>query len=93
MYQKLGTLMYVSMSADALCRGLISQRNRPLMMEMTKGEIPLFAESNLCGVTASLCLHMPYADSVVTSSHKETLSGQVHVEDARNACKSIYRLS
>ena len=37
MYQKLGTVVYLAMSADATCRGLRSPRDGPLVMEFTQG--------------------------------------------------------
>ena len=37
MYQELGTVVQLSMSADATCRGLRSPRDGPLVMEFTKG--------------------------------------------------------
>lgn len=37
MFHQLGTLTYVTMSADASCRGLRSARDGPLRLEMTKG--------------------------------------------------------
>lgn len=51
----LGTVVYVAMSADATCRGLRSQRDGPLVMELTKGTwqstqvllTPFSATSNL----------------------------------------------
>merc|ERR1712227_913775 len=36
MYQVLGTVVYLAMSADATCRGLMSARDGPLIMEFTK---------------------------------------------------------
>jgi hypothetical protein len=37
-YQTLGTVVYLAMSADATCRGLRSQRDGPLVMELTQGK-------------------------------------------------------
>lgn len=37
MYQELGTVVQLSMSADATCRGLRTPRDGPLVMEFTKG--------------------------------------------------------
>ncbi len=37
MYQQLGTVVQLSMSADATCRGLRSPTDGPLVMELTKG--------------------------------------------------------
>ena len=38
MYNVLGTVVYLAMSADATCRGLRSPRDGPLVMEFTKGK-------------------------------------------------------
>lgn len=38
MYRVLGTVMHAVMSADASCRGLLSPRNGPIVMEFTQGE-------------------------------------------------------
>ena len=51
MYQILGTVIYMAVSADATCRGLRSQRDGPLVMEFTKG-----GPSSPSGV--SLCTHL-----------------------------------
>src|SRR6218665_156329 len=48
MYSLMGTLVYLSMSADATCRGLRSSRDGPLTMELTSGA------SNSCILLLSL---------------------------------------
>jgi len=37
MYKVLGTVVYIAMSADASCRGLISPTDGPVVMEFTQG--------------------------------------------------------
>ncbi len=37
MYKISGTLVHLSMSADASCRGLVNPRNGPVVMELTQG--------------------------------------------------------
>ena len=44
MYQELGTVIYIAMSADATCRGIRSPRDGPLVMELTKGMVQLVAK-------------------------------------------------
>jgi len=39
MYNVMGTVVYLSMSADATCRGLRTPRDGPLVMELTEGII------------------------------------------------------
>ena len=45
MYQELGTVIYLAMSADATCRGIRSPRDGPLVMELTKGMVPLLFQA------------------------------------------------
>ena len=40
MYKEMGTVVQLSMSADATCRGLRSPTDGPLVMEFTKGWHP-----------------------------------------------------
>lgn len=37
MYRVHGTVIYMSMSADASCRGLVSPRDGPTTLELTQG--------------------------------------------------------
>ncbi len=37
-YHTLGTVVYLSMSADSTCRGIRSPRDGPTVMELTKGK-------------------------------------------------------
>ena len=37
-YERYGTLVYVAVSADASCRGLVSPRSGPLVMEFSQGQ-------------------------------------------------------
>ena len=44
MYESYGSTVYMSMSADATCRGLRTSRDGPLVLKFTKGK----AQWNFC---------------------------------------------
>ena len=64
MYVEYGTLVYLSMSADATCRGLRSPKDGPLVMELTGGTcighssvIYIFYVCVYCSAFLYVCKH------------------------------------
>lgn len=57
MYEELGMLLYVAMSADASCKGLTNARDGPIKFEMVKGErallVTVLSSSSSCGGTST----------------------------------------
>jgi hypothetical protein len=76
MYRVLGTVMHAVMSADASCRGLLSPRNGPIVMEFTQGET---------------CRDRPYYDRYLRCSSHLALGPRTSLKDwPRNRRRATY---